>query len=177
MIHDFKKNLRYSNKAEDHAFWVAIYKELFPNLVDIERCRDIKRQKQGIDTILFLSNGAEIKIDEKKRREVYPDILLEYISVDRTNAPGWMEKDLKIDYLAYAKMPLKVCYLLPWSLLRRAWLYNKKEWMSKYKHVKGKNATYTTWSIAIPTDVLKKAIMRACLIEYKEQELPYGERN
>jgi hypothetical protein len=48
-------------------------------------------QRQGIDRVIHLANGQTIYIDEKKRASVYPDILLEYISVDKTGALGMID--------------------------------------------------------------------------------------
>lgn len=122
-------------------------------------------QRQGIDRVIHLSNGKTLYVDEKKREKDYGDILLEYISVDRTGAPGWMEKDLSIDYLAYAVMPCHRCYLFPWLMLRRAWLHYREQWIGKYETRVAKNSSYNTLSVAVPTAVLRSAVSQATLID------------
>ena len=51
--------------------------------------------------------------DEKVRAEDWPDILLEQWSDEDRRAPGWVQKPLACDYIAYSFAPSGVCYLLP----------------------------------------------------------------
>jgi hypothetical protein len=166
MTHDFNQQLAYSEAASDEQFWDAIYHKAFPNMVNAMLCSgDTKSQRLGIDRMILLASGRTLKIDEKKRRKVYKDILLEYLSVDTTNAPGWIEKDLAIDYLAYAFMPTQRVYLFPWDMLRRAWRTFGEGWKEKYYNAPAKNNGYTTWSVAVPILVLTRAVNRACIIQ------------
>lgn len=172
-IHNFQEQLDYSEEASCEPFWDAVYRKAFPNMLNHMICSgDTQSQRMGIDRLLFLSNGMTISIDEKKRKEVWPDIALEYISVDRTGAPGWMEKDLSIDYLAYAFMPTRKCYLFPWQLLRRVWIERGEKWKAWAKEeahgfriVKAPNKGYFTYSVAVPTRSLLKAIEHATLVD------------
>lgn len=164
-VHDFKERNAWSLSVSDEPFWNAVYKKAFPGLIHTELNTDLVRQKQGIDRVLYLGNGNVLYIDEKKRGKVYPDILLEYISVDSTGAPGWIEKDLTMDYLAYAFVPAKLCYLFPWPMLRRAWLQYRNSWKQAYKPVIARNATYSTYSLPVPLAVLQKAVSTASVID------------
>ena len=165
-IADFQTDLKFSEEASDEPFWDAVYKKAFPNLVNHMACGgDNNSQRRGVDRVIHLANGKTLYIDEKKRREDWNDILLEYISVDATNAPGWMEKDLAIDYLAYAFMPSKTVYLFPWAMLRRAWQYYKEEWLEKYQLIPAQNNGYTTWNVAVPIPVLRGAVAAATIIK------------
>lgn len=165
-VNNFREDLVFSQAASDEAFWNAIYIKAFPNLVNqMLTSGDTKAQRMGIDRVLHLSNGRTIYIDEKKRRREYNDILLEYVSVDRTGKPGWIEKDLSIDYLAYAFMQSQRVYLYPWLLLRRAWLQYGSGWISQYGTVTAKNRTYNTLSVPVPTSILKKAVSTASVIQ------------
>lgn len=70
----------------------------------------------GIDRSVILENSKQILIDEKARFPSkngfsYPDILLEHISNDQTNAPGWTCKPLRADYICYAITGLGQAYL------------------------------------------------------------------
>lgn len=148
------------------SFWDAVYRKAFPGLLNHMQCLGgSDNQRMGIDRVIQLSNGKTLYIEEKKRRESYPDILLEYVSVDTTGAPGWMEKDLIVDYLAYAFMPTKRCYLYPFPVLRRAWIKYRDEWIGRYKIVKAYNEGYTTISVAVPIEVLKQAVAVASIID------------
>jgi len=166
MIHDFKSDLEFSEEASAEPFWEAIYKKAFPNMVNHMLCSsNVTSQHMGIDRIILLSSGKILCIDEKKRRQVWSDILLEYVSNDRTQAPGWIEKDLHIDYLAYAFMPTKCVYLFPWLMLRRAWLIFKKSWLGQYKHIAAQNVGYRTWNVAVPIATLCEAVKLVSIIQ------------
>jgi len=173
MIHNFQEDLEYSEKASAELFWKNIYQKAFPNLVNIMSCPgDYESQRMGIDRIILLSNGKTLKIDEKKRRENWDDILLEYISIDTTNTPGWIEKNLAIDYLAYAFMPLQKAYLLPWPMLKRVWLHFGKDWKKLgedekegFRKVEAENNDYKTISVAVPITILLKEVKNAMIIQ------------
>lgn len=165
-MNDFKTDLAWSMSASTEDFWDAVYRKAFPNMVGhIANPDDGIAQRQGVDRHIFLANGKTINIDEKKRREVWSDILLEYVSNDQTNAPGWMDKDLSIDYLAYAFMPTKCCHLLPWPTLRLAWLKHRTDWLSTYPTVPAKNIGYTTLSVAVPIKKLYVALVGAMYVD------------
>lgn len=166
VVHDFRERLAWSETQSHEPFWDAVYRKAFPDMVNHMLCSgDTSSQRQGIDRVIHLSSGKNIHIDEKKREKVWTDILLEYISNDRTCAPGWMEKDLTIDYLAYAFMPTKRCYLFPWPILRRAWLHYRGAWMDTYERVPAQNNGYRTYSLAIPIDILQRAVRTAAVID------------
>lgn len=169
---DFHSDLRQSLKGGDEAFWSAVYQKAFANLLSTELCTDLDRQRQGIDRILRLKNGRVLYVDEKKREQSYRDILLEYISNSERNTPGWIEKDLCIDYLAYAFMPQKRAYLFPWAMLFRAWYRFGDKWIGKYPRVVAStrvgSATYHTISCAVPIEVLTKAVSTAAIIDVRD---------
>ncbi len=165
VAHDFEEQLAYSEEASQEAFWDAVYRKAFPTLVNHMPCPgDVESQRMGIDRLILLSNGQTLKIDEKKRRKDRNDVLLEYVSVDTTGAPGWVEKDLAIDYIAYAFMPSRQCLLMPWPQLRRAWFGFKDQWLRKYKIPPVPNKGYHTLCVAVPIPVLQNAIAKASLI-------------
>lgn len=164
--HDFNERNAWSLQARQEAFWEAVYQKAFPSIVKCELIKDLANQKNGVDRLLTLANDITLTIDEKTReRADTGDILLEYKHEGLYNAPGWIEKDLTIDYLAYAFIPNRRCYLFDWRMLRRAWVRYKDVWMVQHRHVVGQNQTYKTWSIAVPTDVLQRAVLTASVIE------------
>ena len=171
VIHNFQDRLKWSESASHQPFWDAVYRKAFPGLVNHMQCPgDQPTQRMGVDRLVYLNNDRVLRIDEKKRDKVYPDILLEYLSNDKTKAPGWMEKNLVIDYIAYAFMPTQKVYLLDWLTLRRAWVANKGSWLSRHRHVTAKNeGGYTTRSIAVPIPVLQKALNEAQVVSVAVQ--------
>ena len=170
--HDFKERLDWSVRASHDTFWVAMYRKAFPDMLYCDLITDKDKQKAGIDRKIVLDSGLVLLVDEKKRSEVWPDILLEYES--SPGRPGWIEKNLAIDYIAYAFMPTKKCFLYPWQMLRRAWLHYGDRWKAQYKHVPGKNPGYTTMSVAVPIGVLAGAVRNAAIIDVA-QELRHWE--
>jgi hypothetical protein len=165
MIHNFRERLEFSIAASDEPFWREVYKKAFPKMVGMSLVDDLSMQKMGIDRIVELENRKQILVDEKKRETVYPDILLEYESADTTGSPGWMEKDLAIDYIAYAFMPTQRVYLFPWDILKRAWDHYKPEWKETYPIIPARNDGYTTYSVAVPIHILTKAVSTASIIQ------------
>lgn len=165
-VHDFKQQLAYSAKSSTEPFWDAIYKKAFPSMVAHVRCEgDFQSQRRGVDRLIYLSSDRVLRIDEKKRTGNWPDILLEYISIDTSGSPGWIEKELSIDYLAYAFMPTQRVYLLPWLLLQRSWVQFGTEWKQKYKTITAQNKGYKTLSVAVPTKIVLSAIAQATIIQ------------
>ena len=165
-VHDFKERLQFSEQASHEGFWGNVYKKAFPDLEFAILCaKDGQGQRLGIDRIFYLKSGKILSIDEKKREKEYPDILLEYISVDNQNKPGWIEKPLLIDYLAYAFMPSQRCYLFPWQMLRRAWLHFKEQWIKDYRKIEAQNKGYKTISVAVPINIVVNAVKNAMIIQ------------
>lgn len=170
ILHDFEDQLAWGEAQGYEPFWTQVYRKAFPNMVNhMLGSGDTQSQRMGIDRIILLSNGRMLRIDEKKRRQDYPDILLEYVSVDTTNAPGWIEKDLAIDYLAYAFMPSKRCYLFDWLMLRRAWLRYGDEWKQAHRIVTAQNKSYKTYSVAVPIEVVRNAVRQATVIDVSKE--------
>lgn len=170
VVHDFREQLLWGEAQGYEPFWTQVYRKAFPNMVNhMLGSGDTQSQRMGIDRIILLGNGRMLRIDEKKRRQDFPDILLEYVSVDATNAPGWIEKDLAIDYLAYAFMPTKRCYLFDWLMLRRAWIRYGDEWKRVHRIVKAQNNGYQTHSVAVPIEVVRGAVRRASIIDVSSE--------
>ena len=154
-VHNFNNSLHKAEKEKYEPFWEDVYNKYFPNVAHISSTiGNVVLQKQGVDRVVFLENGREYRIDEKLRFEAYPDFCLEYWSSVEDNVPGWMDKPLAIQYICYAFLPTKTCYILPWLELQRAWVAAKDKWIAKYPPVYAKNksefSTYTTKSVAVP---------------------------
>jgi hypothetical protein len=151
-LNDFDTDLEYSLSESENEMFDRFYYRVFPALEKIEVVDDLERQLQGIDKVLHFRNGKAVLIDEKKRRTDYGDIIIEIWSNTEKKKAGWVFKPMT-DYVVYAVMPSKKCYLLP-SLLLKIWV--KRNWnnLSDYKKVVAKNTGYTTTSYAVPTQKL-----------------------
>lgn len=164
--HDFKERLAYSERPSDESFWQCFYRQAFPNyLTSCPAPGDTDSQRSGIDRVIVLTNGQLVRIDEKKRERTWNDFLLEYVSVDRTGAPGWIEKELTIEYLAYAFMDTRKVYLLDWNSLRRAWVCYGNVWKQRYPVRKARNRDYNTLSVAVPIPVVLCAMSEYIQVE------------
>lgn len=156
-VHNFKQSMANAEREKYDPFWIDVYNEYFPNVAHVSSTiGNVVLQKQGVDRVVFLENGREYRIDEKLRFESYPDFCLEYWSSVEAQVPGWMEKPMAIEYLCYAFLPTKTCYVLPWMELQRVWANAKREWIEKYRPIYAKNRSvydgkiYTTKSVAVP---------------------------
>lgn len=176
----FIDDLKHSEAAEHERYWQSVYLEAFGNVAAQVKCNGYATQRAGVDRLVYLDTHHCLYIEEKLREpnercsDPEKDIALEYLSNDRTGAPGWIEKDLTVDFLAYAWESTGTCLLLPWLLLRRAWRLNADRWKALassndhngFWHVKSINNRdteneYTTISIAVPTQKVWGAIARA----------------
>lgn len=172
-MNDLDQDLAFSEMARNERFWGEVYRRAFPDMMhSYLNARDNGAQRCGIDRIILLRSTRAVKIDEKVRREDYGDIALEYLSNDRTGVPGWMEKDLLIDYLAYGVLPRRTAYLFPWEMLRRAWVHYRDEWIAAgeahrdgFKIVRAHNPGYVTLSVAVPLKLLRSKVSAASVIE------------
>lgn len=106
---------------------------------------------------------------------VYPREVWDLPGRDLKTRPGWLVKDLACDFIAYAFVPTRKCYLLPFRLLRRAWRQNRTLWVSKanadkegFWWVDAPNKGYVTRSIAVPIETLLLAIGGAMVVAWQD---------
>lgn len=174
MTHEFNKSLELSHKNEDALWWPAIYGKAFPGYLSSVSVRDDGwAQRGGIDRVITLKSGKTVTVDEKVRSASYGDIALEQWTDHEKRKPGWIQKELACDYIAYAFVPDERCYLLPFLALRRAWLENGREWIQRakasaggYRVVDARNPGYVTRSIAVPIPDLLSSVAQALLVDW-----------
>ena len=167
VIHDFAESLAASHAASDLPIWEQIYRRAFPTFCAMVDHRDDgEHQRAGIDRSVILANSKQLLIDEKVRNKDYGDILLEYVSNDRFNSPGWVCKPLRADYIAYAIVPAGRCYLLPVIQLQIAWARHGDLWKHEFRNVPAHNNGYTTHSVAVPPERLFPAIGGALRVSF-----------
>jgi hypothetical protein len=172
VMNNFKEDLEFAETGKNDPFWKEVFKKAFPNMTECMRNTKgkCKSQQDGVDWIIYLENHKTITADAKLRREQWKDIALEYISNDRKNTPGWMEKDLCIDYLAYGFFNVKTVYLFDWRMLKRAWDHYKEIWKKQYQNIKALNEGYRTHSVCVPIDVLITKASLASIIKLDQEK-------
>jgi len=166
MQNEFKADLAYSLSPEHDQIWTSAYKNAFPTFVERLPVSDLKLQKRGVDATLVMRGGKTVLVDEKIRRSVYSDILLEYWSNEEKRVPGWIAKDQLCDYLAYAFEPTRRCYILPFLQLRKCWWDNRHSWVKEHRVIHAQNPGYTTVCVAIPTKVLLNNVLRSMVVDF-----------
>lgn len=122
-------------------------------------------QRGGIDRVLTLACGRTYTVDEKVRVREWPDILLEQWSDEARQVPGWIQKPLACDFIAYAFAPSHRCYLLPVVPLQRAWRLYGKQWIESFGQRRAGNQGYVTTSVPIPVDTLLRAMVHAMMVQ------------
>jgi hypothetical protein len=166
-MHDFMTSLKKSHSYENAPWWDKVYRMSFPGLATTYSVReDGWAQRGGIDRIIVLKSGKTITVDEKIREKDWGDILLERWSDEKRKSPGWIQKNLACDYIAYAFVPSQKCYLFPFLQLRKAWLTNGVEWIKKYNEVRAENKGYITVSIPIPIPELLLSVSQASIVNW-----------
>lgn len=173
-VHNFNKSLSMSHGWSDAAWWRDVYKQAFPTMQAMVDVRpDGWAQRGGIDRQVFLGDGTVIKIDEKVRAKDWPDFCLEGWSDRDRKVPGWIAKPMTCDFIAYAFIPSRTCYLLPFQLLRLAWAKNGKQWWTECPHIEAVNRdgqrSWTTESVAVPIKLVLGSITACMVIRWSEE--------
>ncbi len=169
VIYGFEKSQEYSNKVSLLPLWKEVYDGAFPGIERMEITPNGSvANRSGIDRILHMGDGTTITIDEKARKKnektgkVYDDIALEFISDEENDKPGWVVKPLKCDYIAYAILPLGICYVLPVIPLQQAWLKHGGDWRDNYFVFsvvsKDGRRTWRSLNCAVPAKVVLRAV-------------------
>lgn len=164
-VHRFADSLALSESYADADWWLPIYRRAFPRLASAVSVRqDGWAQRGGIDRILTLECGRTFTVDEKVRMENWPDVLLEQWSDEARRVPGWIQKPLACDFIAYAYAPSGVCYLLPVAPLQRAWRQRGREWADRYGTRRAANPGYVSVGVPVPRAELMQAIAQAMMV-------------
>lgn len=167
VIHDFDESLDLSNRRAQELWVLDMYRAAYPNVETLAYVRkDGWAQRGGVDRVVTLSSGKTITHDEKFREKVWNDFCLEYFSDLRQKTRGWVAKDLACDVIAYAFVPIKTAYFLPFQTLREAWRRNHESWVSEYPKIDAENKTWITRSVAVPIPVVLDALGDAVRIKW-----------
>ena len=164
-VHDFRQSLALSNNYADAPWWLDLYRIAFPTLLTAVCVRDDGwAQRGGIDRVLTLACGRVYTVDEKVRMQDWPDVLLEQWSDESRRAPGWVQKPLACDFIAYAFAPSRRCYLLPVAPLQRAWRMCGRGWLDRYGQRRARNTGYVSASVPVPIGELMQAMVAAMVV-------------
>lgn len=174
VVHRFADSLALSEEHAGETFWDEVYRKAFPTMIATHLIdKDGWAQRGGVDRVVILQSGKKLNIEQKVRKEVWKDILLEYYSNAENRTPGWIAKDALTDYLAYAFLPTRQCYLFDFAALRRVWFHHKDDWgqraksnLDGFRVVPARNVGYTTLSLAVPIAVLLREITSHTCIEW-----------
>lgn len=171
MTYDFDERLAFSQGQRVNSD-IELLKRAIPHCVEVVKT-DTETDKQGIDYIVRLEGGAEIGVDVKTRDKgasKYWDygeaeLALELWSVcpvnDITGKKGWTLSDkTNVDFILYTfnEADWNKFYLLPYQLLRMAFLHNGHSWVKKYPRKRQTSNSWESEAIFIPASVVMEAI-------------------
>lgn len=171
MIHDFNEKLAFSQGAR-RLTDLMILKQAIPGCVEVRKT-GYKEDLKGVDYVAVLKGGAEIGIDAKARergaskywktREA--ELALEIWSVfpcgENTSKIGWTLSDSSnVDLILYTFDPSDwdKCYLLPYQMLRIAFIRNREDWEKRYSKKMQDSGNWYSQALFVPASVVLKAI-------------------
>lgn len=176
-MNNWYDNIKQSHEEENWEEREKIYKQLFPDMAALVcHPRHEYWQEAGIDWSIILKSSKQIKVDEKIRYEDYGDILLEYVSNDKTGDLGWVAKPLLCDIIVYiVKPPNKMCkvFLLNVLQLQAAWMRYGEDWKIKYGIKRAENKGYWTLNVAVPVKELYQSMAKICYMEFTQKGIEW----
>ena len=162
LVHDFSHSLELASREQITAKLDDLYRKVF-SAVTIQRITgrgplEGELQRKGIDVVVTTQAGQRYHLDEKIRDTEYDDLLLEEYSDYELAKPGWLEAETELtDFVVYVK-PSGVVHILPYILLRNAYLRYKEEWLRKFGRRFAANIGFRTSNIPVPWEELKRAL-------------------
>lgn len=173
-MNHFNNDLAYSESCYNNLPMSCIYRHFFPDYLRDTQVTDMKLQKDGVDTIIN-RDGWDVWIDEKFRRNFWPDILIEMVSNDSTGTKGWACKsNYFADFLLYIFTGSSTncnnlhAHLIPVATLQKAVKELGDKWAREYPTKHAFNTGYTTHSVPIPTETFYEAVPGCRFLNYKK---------
>ena len=162
-MNNFKMDLEYSLEISRNESFDKFYHDIWKDQISTIEYMNFETHKEeqlkGIDKRIILKNGKFVTVDEKCRRKDYGDFFIELISNTKSKKLGWLYYST-CDYIMYFIEPTRKAYLLPFELLKMAWIENKMIWQKNYKLKECINGSYSSKGICIPTKILLPAIAK-----------------
>lgn len=171
MTHDFQKKLQLS-LGEHQEFDLELLKNSIAGCVSVEKT-DATTDKTGIDYVATLRRGSQVYIDAKTRakgarwfwKRGEPEFALEIWSAMPTGTNpgkvGWtLDESSPVDLILYTFDPsdCKQFYLLPFQLLRMAFVKHFSDWKQEYLVKTQKSNGWTSQAVFVPASVVLDAI-------------------
>jgi hypothetical protein len=170
-MHDFIQSRDFSEAHAHDPFWEVVCREAFPDFRSMDVfTHDGWHQRAGVDRVVTLNSSRRIEIDDKVRRTNYNDFFLETWSDVERKRPGWILQPLKCDYIGYAFLPSRRCYLLPFNDLRRAWTKHGADWSKRFGTLPVPNRSWKTEGVPVPIDIVLRSIHDGMLIRWPEEK-------
>jgi hypothetical protein len=167
-----------SGAGREH-FWEEAHQAFFPKCYGSQTTDDGTKnewQAAGVDRVVHVEGGRTYFVEEKERDAEWGDFLLEVYSDEERQSPGWINKELACDYVAYAFRSTGKVYYLPWLLLKRAWTLNSEKWLDKARFGEdgfglhrsstgtSPGGAYTTLNVSVPIETLFVALCHAAVV-------------
>ena len=180
-MHDFRASVAISDHIADAEWWESLYRAAFGPRYRHSRKVTFEAeplfQRQGLDRMVYLDGGGGteklVLVEEKVRRQLWTDVLLEIWSDKARKHPGWAKKPLHCDYIVYAFPTAKRAYLIPFLLMQNALRENYHEWLrlaqggiEGFGLVEAQNKGYVTQSLAVPLDALLAAMASVSMVSW-----------
>ena len=148
----FRDDLGYSHDARAGAAFDQFYRRVFGGAITITPVHDLRLQRRGVDKVLSLPDGREVRIDEKLRRKDYGDLLIEEFSDFDRQKPGWLSPAARSDFIAYAvEKGDSLEIRLFWTrALRRKAARRWRVWLVRYGRKFAPNGRFRTSVLPVP---------------------------
>lgn len=155
-VYNFDEDLKKSQDDQDLLFWEEIYKQFFPLFARMEKCTDRSKQNNGVDRYIYEKGDIDeykIPIEEKLHYSKYPNFIMERWSNVEKKIPGWVQKNLDCEYVAYAFILERRCFLIRFDALRATWKGYGREWIREFGTRRAPNIDYETEFVPVPQNV------------------------
>lgn len=179
-IYQFTTQMEFSRNRREQTD-LAVLTSIITGAVSADKT-NTDADKGGVDYVVTLRNGAEVLVDAKTRAAGCsrwwhdgPELALEKWSVmpgGRYNTPahqqktGWtLNEQSNVDYILFTFDPQdsERVYLIPFQLLRIAFIYHIYEWYERYKvdtqHSHSNGVRWQSEAVFVPARVVIGAVV------------------
>ena len=166
-VYNFKERLEWS-QGQFNSDIATTIKDLIPNCENVFQS-DVSEDKSGVDYWAQLSGGHLLGVDVKSReagagkwwKYNEPELALEVYSVCETKKIGWTLDVTKITeyvFFNFDKQDSRLCFLIPFQLLRMAFKEKGKQWVGDYGIKYQNSEGWTSSAVFVPASVVELAI-------------------
>lgn len=146
-------------EQQQAAFLAALWSRWWPGSSRAP-VADLGMQRAGVDAIV--SRGrVPIQVEEKVRDRDYGDVLVELVSNDATNAPGWAVKGAASNLLLYAIRSTGRGWVFPMQAVQRATRMHADDWRRRFGVKVAQNPGYRSINVPVPLAEFTRAVDHA----------------